>query len=59
VAELVAAIDRLMAELAVPFGPNDFLGTRTRRLFNRERNDAGTHPSARAPGSTCDERSWN
>jgi ectoine hydroxylase-related dioxygenase (phytanoyl-CoA dioxygenase family) len=23
-----------MAELAVPFGPNDFLGTRTRRLFN-------------------------
>jgi ectoine hydroxylase-related dioxygenase (phytanoyl-CoA dioxygenase family) len=34
VAELVAAIDRRMAELAVPFGPNDFLGTRTRRLFN-------------------------
>jgi ectoine hydroxylase-related dioxygenase (phytanoyl-CoA dioxygenase family) len=34
VAELVGAIDRLMAELAVPFGPNDFLGTRTRRLFN-------------------------
>jgi hypothetical protein len=21
--------------------------------------DAGTHPPARAPGSTCDERSWN
>jgi ectoine hydroxylase-related dioxygenase (phytanoyl-CoA dioxygenase family) len=34
VAELVAALDRRMAELAVPFGPNDFLGTRTRRLFN-------------------------
>ena len=34
VAELVAAIDRRMTELAVPFGPNDFLGTRTRRLFN-------------------------
>jgi ectoine hydroxylase-related dioxygenase (phytanoyl-CoA dioxygenase family) len=34
VAELVAAIDRRMAELAVPFGANEFLGTRTRRLFN-------------------------
>jgi ectoine hydroxylase-related dioxygenase (phytanoyl-CoA dioxygenase family) len=34
VAELVAALDRRMAELAVPFGANDFLGTRTRRLFN-------------------------
>ena len=34
VTELVAAIDRRMAALAVPFGPNDFLGTRTRRLFN-------------------------
>lgn len=34
VRELSAAIDRRMAELAVPFGPNDFLGTRTRRLFN-------------------------
>ena len=33
-AELVATIDRCMAELAVPFGANDFLGTRTRRLFN-------------------------
>ena len=34
VAELAAAIDRRMGELAVPFGANDFLGTRTRRLFN-------------------------
>jgi ectoine hydroxylase-related dioxygenase (phytanoyl-CoA dioxygenase family) len=34
VAELVAAVDGCMAELAVPFGANDFLGTRTRRLFN-------------------------
>ena len=34
VTELIAAIDRRMAELAVPFGANDFLGTRTRRLFN-------------------------
>lgn len=34
VAELVAAVDRCLAQLAVPFGPNDFLGTRTRRLFN-------------------------
>jgi ectoine hydroxylase-related dioxygenase (phytanoyl-CoA dioxygenase family) len=34
VAELIAAVDRRMAELAVPFGPNEFLGTRTRRLFN-------------------------
>jgi ectoine hydroxylase-related dioxygenase (phytanoyl-CoA dioxygenase family) len=31
---LRAAVERRMAELAVPFGPNDFLGTRTRRLFN-------------------------
>jgi ectoine hydroxylase-related dioxygenase (phytanoyl-CoA dioxygenase family) len=34
VAELTAAIDRALDALAVPFGPNDFLGTRTRRLFN-------------------------
>jgi ectoine hydroxylase-related dioxygenase (phytanoyl-CoA dioxygenase family) len=34
VAELVGAVERRMTELAVPFGPNDFLGTRTRRLFN-------------------------
>ena len=34
VAELTTAIDRCMTELAVPFGANDFLGTRTRRLFN-------------------------
>jgi ectoine hydroxylase-related dioxygenase (phytanoyl-CoA dioxygenase family) len=40
VAELVAAIDRRMRELAVPFGANDFLGTRTRRLFNLLARDA-------------------
>lgn len=34
VAELTAAIDRALEAFAVPFGPNDFLGTRTRRLFN-------------------------
>lgn len=34
VAELVAAIDRCVTELAIPFGANDFLGVRTRRLFN-------------------------
>jgi ectoine hydroxylase-related dioxygenase (phytanoyl-CoA dioxygenase family) len=34
VSALVAALDRRMDELAVPFGTNDFLGTRTRRLFN-------------------------
>jgi ectoine hydroxylase-related dioxygenase (phytanoyl-CoA dioxygenase family) len=34
VRELTDAIDGRMAELGVPFGPNDFLGTRTRRLFN-------------------------
>jgi ectoine hydroxylase-related dioxygenase (phytanoyl-CoA dioxygenase family) len=34
VRELTDAIDRRLAELGVPFGPNDFLGTRTRRLFN-------------------------
>lgn len=40
VAELTAAIDRCMAALGVPFGPNDFLGTRTRRLFNLLARDA-------------------
>jgi ectoine hydroxylase-related dioxygenase (phytanoyl-CoA dioxygenase family) len=34
VAALTAAIDRSMDALGVPFGPNEFLGTRTRRLFN-------------------------
>jgi ectoine hydroxylase-related dioxygenase (phytanoyl-CoA dioxygenase family) len=34
VRELVAAIDRAMEAYAVPFGANEFLGTRTRRLFN-------------------------
>jgi ectoine hydroxylase-related dioxygenase (phytanoyl-CoA dioxygenase family) len=34
VAGLAAAAERCLAELAVPFGPNDFLGTKTRRLFN-------------------------
>ena len=34
VAELASAVGRRMGELAVPFGPNEFLGTRTRRLFN-------------------------
>jgi len=34
VAELTVAIDRCMTALAVPNGPNDFLGFRTRRLFN-------------------------
>ena len=34
VEQLTSAIDRCMEALAVPFGPNDFLGTRTRRLFN-------------------------
>jgi len=34
VAELAAAVDRCMRERSVPFGTNDFLGTRTRRLFN-------------------------
>lgn len=34
VAALIETIDRCMEALAVPFGPNEFLGTRTRRLFN-------------------------
>jgi ectoine hydroxylase-related dioxygenase (phytanoyl-CoA dioxygenase family) len=34
VAALVQAIDRAMDALAVPFGANEFLGLRTRRLFN-------------------------
>jgi ectoine hydroxylase-related dioxygenase (phytanoyl-CoA dioxygenase family) len=34
VAELVDAVDRALREHAVPFGANEFLGTRTRRLFN-------------------------
>jgi ectoine hydroxylase-related dioxygenase (phytanoyl-CoA dioxygenase family) len=34
VAELTGAIDRVIAELAIPFGANEFLGFRTRRVFN-------------------------
>ena len=34
VSRLVAAIDTLIAELETPFGGNEFLGTRTRRIFN-------------------------
>ena len=33
-AEIVAAIDRVIGELDVPFGTNEFLGFRTRRVFN-------------------------
>jgi ectoine hydroxylase-related dioxygenase (phytanoyl-CoA dioxygenase family) len=32
--ELVGTIDRLLVELAVPFGSNVFLGERSRRIFN-------------------------
>jgi ectoine hydroxylase-related dioxygenase (phytanoyl-CoA dioxygenase family) len=31
---LVARIDTLLEELAIPYGDNTFLGTRTRRMFN-------------------------
>ncbi len=31
---LRAEVDRLLDALAVPFGDNEFLGTRTRRCFN-------------------------
>jgi len=34
IAQWSAAIDSAMEQLEVPFGANDFLGTRTRRLFN-------------------------
>lgn len=34
VAALVEAIDRLLVELAIPFGGNAFLGFQTRRIFN-------------------------
>jgi ectoine hydroxylase-related dioxygenase (phytanoyl-CoA dioxygenase family) len=34
VAELKAAIDAAIAEHAIPFGANEFLGLRTRRVFN-------------------------
>jgi hypothetical protein len=34
VAALVEAIDRSLAALDVPLGANEFLGRRTRRLFN-------------------------
>src|SRR5262245_52446480 len=34
VAELLARIDALLRELAIPFGSNAFLGERTRRIFN-------------------------
>jgi ectoine hydroxylase-related dioxygenase (phytanoyl-CoA dioxygenase family) len=48
--ELVAVIDRLMVDLAVPFGANAFLGERSRRIFNLLSRDpifAGVvvHPS--------------
>jgi ectoine hydroxylase-related dioxygenase (phytanoyl-CoA dioxygenase family) len=34
VARLLGRIDALLEELAIPFGANAFLGTRTRRIFN-------------------------
>jgi ectoine hydroxylase-related dioxygenase (phytanoyl-CoA dioxygenase family) len=34
VAELVGALDRVIREIAAPFGANEFLGFRTRRVFN-------------------------
>jgi ectoine hydroxylase-related dioxygenase (phytanoyl-CoA dioxygenase family) len=34
IAELVETIDRLMRDLAVPYGTNAFLGAHTRRIFN-------------------------
>jgi ectoine hydroxylase-related dioxygenase (phytanoyl-CoA dioxygenase family) len=34
VAELSDAVDRALAGLAIPFGTNEFLGFRTRRIFN-------------------------
>ena len=34
VAGLTAAIDRVIAERAIPFGANEFLGFRTRRVFS-------------------------
>jgi ectoine hydroxylase-related dioxygenase (phytanoyl-CoA dioxygenase family) len=40
VAELTDTIDRLMVELAVPFGENRFLGENTRRIFNLLARDA-------------------
>jgi ectoine hydroxylase-related dioxygenase (phytanoyl-CoA dioxygenase family) len=40
VAELSAAITRVIAELQVPFGANEFLGFRTRRVFNLLARDA-------------------
>ncbi len=41
VAEFTAAIDASLRELATPFGANEFLGFRTRRLFNLLARDAG------------------
>jgi len=40
VSELSAAIDRVIAGLQVPFGANEFLGFRTRRVFSLLARDA-------------------
>ena len=40
VAELAAGVDRVLAALATPFGANEFLGFRTRRVFNLLARDA-------------------
>lgn len=50
VAELVAAIDQLHGELETPFGSNEFLGERSRRIFNLLARDpifrrVPTHPA--------------
>jgi ectoine hydroxylase-related dioxygenase (phytanoyl-CoA dioxygenase family) len=34
VSALAAAIDRVITDLSIPFGTNEFLGLRTRRVFN-------------------------
>lgn len=38
--ELVETIDRLMVDLAIPYGTNAFLGENTRRIFNLLARDA-------------------
>ena len=39
-AALLETVDRLLAELEIPFGTNEFLGTHTRRIFNLLSRDA-------------------
>jgi hypothetical protein len=44
VADLTRALDRVITDLAIPFGANEFLGFRTRRVFNLLARDVRFEP---------------